>query len=310
MNNLAPVIVNLIHRLRKQFMDSYPCAISDEFITISKIFTAPFSGDYLITCVGGGGAGGAASDATRAAATGGGAGGTRQCIAKMVAGDQVVCEIGAGGQSVYLSGVGGSGGKSKVTLPNGEIMEGFGGSGGKFTSTIGVDLLTAAGGGSQGAGWGFTGGNGGSVPLLDSSSRFFASGGGAAGVLVNGLSAPDNKSTTGGATNGAGISILDTMIANHLGAGTLLLSATLREIITNVVVGNGSTGLEANKVTKFCGGGGLLNTSGYTRSAGDGSWGGGGGGAARDTDYNGSFINSGSGGSGVVIIQYIDRGWR
>lgn len=179
--------------------------VKEIFLAKSQTWTAPFSGQALVTVVGGGGQGGAKGDSDNTpclVATGGGAGGCAQSVLNIVGGVGYTVTIGAGGRNATLqtpstSTHGTSGGNSSFAGTGITTLTGNGGTGGRYgyvatgnPATMIIDPIAGAVGGSASGGNVFnaTGGAGGYVlsPFgggsVTSVTGFIATGGGGVGV--------------------------------------------------------------------------------------------------------------------------------
>lgn len=175
------------------------------FLAKSQTWTAPFSGQALVTVVGGGGQGGARGYATNnptLIALGGGAGGCAQSVLNIVGGVGYTVTIGAGGRNSTLQtpttySDGTSGGNSSFAGTGVTTMTANGGTGGKHgyastgnPATVALATSAAAGGSASGGNvFNATGGAGGLVTTpfgggnVTSVTGVIATGGGAVGLL-------------------------------------------------------------------------------------------------------------------------------
>jgi hypothetical protein len=233
--------------------------------TSSGTFIVPSSIIVDVLIVGGGGSGGVG---TQSYYSGGGAGG--------------------GGQVVYINGYNVNPASYSVTIGDGGTNTGGvsynGNPSSVFSSTAvggnhGSDVASGKTGGSSGSG--YSGGSGG---------NFFGGGGGGGGAGANGTNGATN---TQGGNGGIGLAydISGTSVYYGGGGGG---SAAQAGVIPRDTQGLGGLG-----------GGGNGVPPGDPRSDGVPNTGGGGGGGATNVFSNGTPLNSGYGGSGIVIIRYI-----
>ena len=178
--------------------------VKEIFLTKSQTWTAPFSGQALVTVVGGGGQGAAKGDSNNTPtliALGGGAGGCAQSVLNIVGGVGYTVTIGAGGRNATLqtpttSTDGTSGGNSSFAGTGVTTLTGNGGTGGKHgyiatgnPATVASATSAAAGGSASGGNvFNATGGAGGLVETpfgggnVSDATGFMATGGGGVGV--------------------------------------------------------------------------------------------------------------------------------
>jgi len=182
------------------------------FIDKSGTFSAPFSGEIDIYCIGAGGSGEAAKDVNSGgnkAGTGGGAGGTaiKKSLA-VTAGDTFTIVVGAGGTIGAHNNSPNANAGGSTSVNSNDVTCALTANGGGAGQ---VDGTGASGGTGSGGDLNFTGGDSGLVNL-DGTGNYKpwrASGGGAVGLASNGFS---SGSITGGgnrpgmgATGGAGL---------------------------------------------------------------------------------------------------------
>jgi hypothetical protein len=263
--------------------------------------------DYLV--VAGGGAGGSAG--------GGGGGGYRTSIGgsalSLTGNTSYTCTVGAGG--AYVAGGTNPGGSGTNSI-FGSISATGGGGGGAYTSsgTASIGLSGGSGGGGgfyDASGGSSAGGSGnagsyspvegyaGGTGATNATPKYLGAGGGGAGAVGGGISAPN--------AGAGGAGILNTLYLGNSyywagggGGGAQNGPGANPAIGGNGGIGGGGGG--GSLATTGTGGGSALN-AGVTPSGRDGGNGGtntGGGGGADAV----SLGNSGSGGSGIVIVRY------
>ena len=272
-------------------------------ILSSMSWTAPVSGDYLITAIGGGGAGGSGGSAAKSA----GAGGLAQSLVKLTAGDSLTIVCGAGGVGV-TNASGGNGGTTTVTGPGvsltanggggGTLTDGGAGgtaSGGNIMNVTGGSALSVndKGGGAVGV-WGFT------PPSSTTQSG--------AGVFSGRLSIPmtnSNYYTMDGYWVGSSLwPSLPESSSQFLG-GRFLQPCGAPASTPSGSGDQPSSGPGASAVASSCaagwfaGGTAISGSATFSFSARSGGVFGGGGGARPDFGESG-----GTGGAGGVIIEY------
>ena len=251
------------------------------FLSKSQTFVPPQDGNVMIHVIGAGGSG---SSGTAQAQTSGAAGGysRKNSLAVTTSGSFTVV-VGAGGTAITGVNNGVAGGNSTVAGTGlSATLTANGGAGGVNGSTSATSGGTAANGNVNN-----TGGAGGQWK-----------GGGAVGLT---------------STGNAGIALVSEI--SNLGGSCDILGDLWSSTLGQIAGGRGGTGNYAlNNLTwpnaqqagPLAGGGtthtasGSYNTTLYAGSASIG----GGGGACTNTAY-GPYAVSGSGGAGLVIVQYI-----
>jgi hypothetical protein len=243
--------------------------------TISAI---PYSADFLV--VAGGGSGGSGRGG------GGGAGGYRTSTQTITAGNAITVTVGDGGASATETD-GNTGSNSSI-------------------SGTGLTTITSAGGGGGGGDGnaeytGLNGGSGGGAALTGSigngnTPSTSPSQGNNGGTGNN--SAPNYTAGGGGGANAVGVNGTSTTGGNG-GAGTA--SSITGSSVTRAGGGGGNTYQGGTGGSGGSGGGGGA-TANSTGTAGTVNTGGGGGGGARTPSY----LASGAGGKGVVILSMPD----
>jgi len=259
--------------------------------TSSSAWTVPngvTSIQYLI--VAGGGGGGANT------AGGGGAGGYRSSVPGELSGGQTSAEsplsVAAGNSITVVVGAGGAGAAA------GSGAQGANGS--NSSITYASTTITSIGGGG-GDGWNTCGGgrNGGSGG--GTTQNGCAIGSGTAGQGNNGGNASLTPGTTGGGGGGGGAGAVGFAGGTNAGSGGAGLSSS----ITGSAVyyaGGGGGGIQ---VAGSNGSGG--NGGGGAGAGGAGTNGLGGGGGGGIFGYASGGYAGGAGGSGIVIIRYINN---
>jgi len=241
------------------------------FFTSSDASWSPVNTCKAIVCVVGAGGSGAAT-LFGDAATGGGGGGACFSFVDLSSSNSYAITVGSGGASKGVNKNNGDSGSLSRFTGSGITMTANGGSGG----TQGNGTLSGASGGTASGGQiNLTGGSSGSASAK--STEDAASGGG-------GSRLPD-----GGSANGA----------NSTGSGSFSGGSTYNEVI------NSFSGLWYSKGYTGAGGAGRADRrdSSATANAGAGSRGGGGGGASAYNQNGGNtYLSSGAGGDGFVLI--------
>ena len=238
--------------------------------------TQPIPGARLLVVGGGGGGGGPDNTGTNRCSGGGGGGGYQEVLLTIndAAHPIVVGPGGAGGGSAQP---GTNGGNSSAIG-----IESIGGGAGGTTSFAAGDQNGAFGGSGGGAG---------------------QNGAGGLGVLGQGNNGGvSNDTESGGGGGGAGGEGLSATAGGVGGPG---LASDISGVLTYYAGGGGGSRQSGGVIAGGIGGGGH---SGAAQNAQDGfpNTGGGGGGAAR---RGGTQYQSGSGGSGIVIIRYAVPNW-
>lgn len=221
---------------------------------------------------GGGGAGSTASDGTS-----GGAGGAGETVVSTltVSGGSITYTLGAGGSGGTDAANGSAGGTTRVTY-GATTINAFGGSGGQYNNNVAASGGTGGGGTAGGAGSGTAG----------------DAGGGGGGAIGGGGGAGNGGS--GGGTGGQSVDVS--------GLQAAVVSQGYSWTSPGFGPGPGSSNVNAmngSNATGFGTGGGGAGY--YGGSGGSGYLGGGGGGAAGYTAAN---MRGGTGGAGVVVLEY------
>lgn len=254
-------------------------------VTVTNIVPVS-SVEYLVVAGGGGGGGGPDAGA------GGGAGGYRTASGFAVSsGSAITVTVGAGGAGGAANNAGTSGSNSVFS----SITSTGGGGGGQY-----IPSVTNSSG--TGRGYGKDGGSGGGAASGPGSGRLGgspASGQGYAGGNAN--EAGPYLSGGGGGAGGAGDG--GTGYGSGTGNGGPGLSSSITgSAVTRAGGGGGSKYLSLPAGQGGSGGGGNGTDGSIPAGNGTTNTGSGGGGSER----NGSYLDGGSGGSGIVVIRYPD----
>ena len=247
----------------------------------SGTFTPAVACTAIVTCIGAGGGGFRISNLLNANTSGGGAGGVCQSELNLSAGVTYTLTVGAGAVPSQ------AGGNTTFTGSDITDMTANGGGAGKFTSS---GVVSTAGGTA-------TGGNivnrtGGGSATIAGSGR--AAGGGALGFYANGVDGTSGSN----AGPGASVAVLPTDLIPQLDTtatgGTSFYSSASGDS------GDGGFGCGggANKIS-------TSSTGAREGYAGDGGTGAGGGGAYHYKTSGSVSGNAGSGGDGLIVIQFI-----
>ena len=102
--------------------------LTARYFLASGTFTAPYTGNYLVTAIGGGGSGGKGAYG----GTGGGAGGFCQKVVSLTAADTLTITVGAGGTAPGTNNTAGNAGGNTTVTATGVSMTANGGGAGNF----------------------------------------------------------------------------------------------------------------------------------------------------------------------------------